>query len=65
VNPQIQVTKPTITAEEPLLAEIKAFLESVRARTKPIVSLQDGRQALALGLSILSEIGRHAGKVGV
>jgi predicted dehydrogenase len=65
INPQIQVSKPPIAAEEPLLAEIKAFIESVRARTKPVVSLEDGRRALALALSILSEIGRHAGKVGV
>jgi predicted dehydrogenase len=65
VNPQIQVTKPPITAEEPLLGEIKAFLESVRARTRPVVSLEEGRNALALALSILSEIGRHAGRVGV
>src|SRR5450755_2705139 len=27
-NPQIQMAKPAITAEEPLLAEIKAFLQS-------------------------------------
>ena len=65
VNPQIQVAKPAITAEEPLLAEIKSFLASVRAHSKPIVSLEDGRKALALALSILAEIGRHAGKVGV
>ena len=42
-NPQIQVAKPPITAEEPLLAEIKAFLEVVRGRAKPVVSLEDGR----------------------
>ncbi|HUB02058.1 MAG TPA: Gfo/Idh/MocA family oxidoreductase [Terriglobales bacterium] len=65
VNPQIQVAKPAITAEEPLLAEIKSFLDSVRSRTKPVVSLEEGRKALALALSILTEIGRHAGKVGV
>jgi predicted dehydrogenase len=65
VNPQIQVAKPAITAEEPLLAEIMAFLDAVRARTMPVVALEDGRRALALGLEILTEIGRHAGRVGV
>ncbi len=65
VNPQIQVTKPAIVAEEPLLAEIKSFLESVRQRTPTAVPLEDGRKALALGLEILAEIGRHAGRVGV
>ena len=65
VNPQIQVTKPAIVAEEPLLAEIKAFLEAVRSRTRPVVALEDGRRALSLGLAILEEIRRHAGRVGV
>jgi len=65
VNPQIQMAKPPITAEEPLLAEIKAFLESVRDRSRPVVSMEDGRKALELGLAILEEIGRHAGRIGV
>ena len=65
VNPQIQMAKPPITAEEPLLAEIKAFLQSVRERSRPVVSLEDGRRALELGLAILEEIGRHAGRIGV
>ncbi len=65
VNPQISMAKPAITAEEPLLAEIKAFLEAVRARSRPVVSLEDGRRALELGLEILAEIERHAGRIGV
>lgn len=65
VNPQIAVAKPAITAEEPLLAEIKAFLHAVRKRSHPVVSLDDGRRALELGLEILAEIGRHAGRIGV
>ena len=65
VNPQISMAKPPITAEEPLLAEIKAFLQSVRDRSRPVVSLEDGRKALELGLAILTEIGRHAGRIGV
>jgi predicted dehydrogenase len=65
VNPQIEMSKPAITAEEPLLAEIKAFLQSVRDRSRPVVSLEDGRRALELGLAILAEIERHAGRIGV
>ncbi len=65
VNPQIAMAKPPITAEEPLLAEIKAFLQSVRDRSRPVVSLEDGRRALELGLAILAEIKRHAGRIGV
>ena len=65
VNPQIAMSKPEITAEEPLLAEITAFLQAVRHRTRPVVSLEDGRRALELGLAILAEIERHAGRIGV
>jgi predicted dehydrogenase len=65
VNPQISMAKPPVTAEEPLLAEIKAFLQSVRDRSRPVVALEDGRNALELGLAILEEIGRHAGRIGV
>ena len=48
------MAKPPITAEEPLLAEIKAFLQSVRDRSRPVVSLEDGGRALELGLAILA-----------
>jgi predicted dehydrogenase len=65
VNPQIQMSKPPITAEEPLLAEIKAFLQAVRDRSRPVVSLEDGRRALELALAILSEINSHVGRIGV
>jgi predicted dehydrogenase len=63
-NPQISMAKPPITAEEPLLAEITSFLQAVRERSRPVVSLEDGRRALDLGLNILGEIGRHAGRIG-
>ncbi len=65
VNPQIQMTKPPIIAEEPLLAEIRSFLAAVRDRSRPVVSLEEGRRALELALAILSEIKRHAGRIGV
>ena len=65
MNPQISMAKPPVTAEEPLLAEIKAFLQSVRDRSRPVVALEDGRNALELGLAILEEIRRHAGRIGM
>jgi predicted dehydrogenase len=65
VNPQIQMSKPAIIAEEPLLAEINSFLQSVRDRSRPVVSLEDGRKALELALAILKEISQHAGRIGV
>lgn len=59
------MAKPATTAEEPLLAEITAFLQAVRERSRPVVSLEDGRRALELGLAILAEIARHAGRIGM
>jgi predicted dehydrogenase len=63
VNPQIKVTKPEVIAEEPLQAELKAFLGSVRRRSKPLVSLEDGRRALAVALDIVAAIREHGKKV--
>jgi predicted dehydrogenase len=64
-NPQIGMIKPEIVAEEPLRAELKAFLSSVRTRSKPLVSLEDGRRALALALEITTAIREHGQKVGL
>jgi len=64
-NPQIHVNKSAVTAEEPLVAEIKAFLHSVRDRSQPLVSLEDGAHALELALAIVAAIKRHAGKIGL
>ena len=63
VNPQIKVAKPPIVAEEPLQAELRSFLESVRTRSKPLVSFEDGRRALAVALDIVAAIGEHSQKV--
>jgi predicted dehydrogenase len=63
VNPQINVAKPAITTEEPLYAELKSFLGSVRQGSKPLVSLEDGRRALAVALDIVSTIREHGKKI--
>ena len=65
VNPQIAISKPPIVAEEPLHAEIRSFLDAVRHRTRPVVSLEEGREALALGLEILRAIGEHGSRLGL
>jgi len=57
--PGVKLTKPKIEPEEPLRAELKSFLESVRHRGTPVVTLEDGRRALAAALSILSAIEHH------
>ena len=63
-NPEIKVFKPQAEQEEPLRAEIRSFLQSVRTRNNPIVPLEDGRRALATALEILSQIQQHTLKVG-
>jgi predicted dehydrogenase len=63
VNPQIQVAKPALVAEEPLRAELRSFLEAVRTRSRPLVSFEDGRRALAVALDIVSAIREHGQKV--
>ncbi len=65
VNPQINVGKPPVTSEEPLHAELRSFLHAVKERSTPVVSLEDGRKALALALQIVQEIGEHGSKVGL
>jgi len=63
VNPQIKVAKPAIVAEEPLRAELRSFLETVRTRSRPLVSFEDGRRALAVALDIVAAIREHGRKV--
>ncbi|HYK48978.1 MAG TPA: Gfo/Idh/MocA family oxidoreductase [Terriglobales bacterium] len=63
VNPQIKVAKPPIVVEEPLQAELRAFLHAVRMRSKPLVSLEDGRRALAVALDVVAAIRDHGQKV--
>lgn len=64
-NPNIKISKPAIVPEEPLRAEIRAFLDAVRTRNVPRVGLADGRRALQVALEILTQIEAHAGKLGM
>jgi predicted dehydrogenase len=59
VNPKIIVTKPAVVSEEPLHGELKSFLQAVRTGSKPRVSLDDGRRALAVALDIVAAISAH------
>src|SRR5207249_2705544 len=36
-NPEINISKPQISSEEPLHAELRSFLHSVRTRQRPVV----------------------------
>jgi predicted dehydrogenase len=64
-NPEIKISKPEITPEEPLHAEIQAFLHAVRTREKPVVPLEDGRRALAVALEVLEQIEAHHGRLNL
>ena len=57
------MAKPAIVAEEPLRAELRSFLEVVRTRSKPLVSFEDGRRALAVALDIVAAMREHGQKV--
>ena len=63
VNPQIGVSRPPVASEEPLHAELRSFLQAVRERSTPVISLEDGRSALALALEIVAAIREHGKKV--
>ncbi len=65
MNPQIGVNKLAVASEEPLHAQLKSFLRAVRERSAPVVSLEDGRRALALALEIVGAIREHGKKVGL
>jgi predicted dehydrogenase len=55
-RPQLVMERLEIEKDEPLEVEISAFIDSVRTRNRPIVSGQEGREALRVALEILKEI---------
>lgn len=57
--PEIAPFKPPVTTEEPLRAELSSFLQAVRHRSTPEVTLEDGRAALALALEIQEQMAAH------
>jgi predicted dehydrogenase len=64
-SPNIGVTRPEVTAEEPLHAELRSFLDAVRRRSKPVLPLEDGRRALAVALDVLTQIREHGRRVNL
>ena len=60
VNPQIGVARPEVVKEEPLRAELRSFLESVRTRSRPLVTLEDGLRALQVALNGVETIRAQA-----
>lgn len=64
-SPEIKIRKPEVKHEEPLHAELSAFLDSVRTRRPPLVPLEDGRRALATALDVLQKIQEHARRLNL
>ncbi|MDD5712316.1 MAG: Gfo/Idh/MocA family oxidoreductase [Smithellaceae bacterium] len=53
---EIRENKVEIPKHDPLEEEIKSFLASVSGRTRPVVSGEDGRRALALACRIVDKM---------
>ncbi len=58
--PRIQFRKLETRAQEPLTAELEAFVDSVRTRRPPLVGGREGRAALALAARVMNCIQEHA-----
>jgi predicted dehydrogenase len=61
----MEMRQVAVEAGEPLRLEIEAFLEAVRMRTEPVVTVEDGRAALRLALEINAAIASHARRTGL
>jgi predicted dehydrogenase len=62
-QPEIGFEKLPATPEEPLLAELRAFAESVRTGKQPVVDGAAGRRALELADRVMAGILDHARRV--
>ncbi len=55
-KPEIVGGKVKVKKEEPLKAELEAFVDSVSTRQRPLVSGYEGREALKVAMRVQSEI---------
>ena len=62
-QPAIDFEKVPVQPEEPLKAELRAFLAAVRDRTNPLVDGEAGRRALELADRVMEGILDHARRV--
>ena len=63
--PGLSFVNPEVTPGEPLRLEIEAFLDCVRTRRQPRVTARQGRDALALALTIQDTMAAHAHRAGL
>jgi predicted dehydrogenase len=61
----LSLKKVAVEPGEPLRLEIESCLGGVRTRSRPVVSGEDGRAALALALEINAAIAAHAQRTGL
>ncbi len=59
VGKTIVYERPIVSDHDMLTAEIKSFLDSVRSRTKPQVTGEDGKKALEVALKIKQKAEEH------
>ena len=64
-SPRIGFRKLETASQEPLAAELDAFIESVRTRRAPLVGGREGRDALALAERVMICIEEHATQVNI
>lgn len=62
--PGVQARVLEVNNIEPLRAEIESFLSAAETGTRPVVSGEDGRRALALALRTLEQIQTHTVRMG-
>ncbi len=53
--PKIVGEEIRLDKEEPLRAELEAFIEAVKNRSKPLVTVMDGREALKIALCVIED----------
>jgi predicted dehydrogenase len=63
--PRLSFQKLDTTSEDPLHAELEAFVECVRTRQAPLVGGAEGRRALAMAEMVMKRIEEHASLVNV
>ncbi len=61
----ISINRLELGREEPLRAELTAFLDSISSNTPPPVTGEDGRRALALAVGVLDKIEAHRSRLNV
>lgn len=62
--PRIIQEKVTVSREEPLKVELESFVHAVRHRERPLVSGEEGLQALRVATKIMAAIDSSARKIG-